>query len=107
MVTRLDQAAIGGSCLGRGNAGQPQPCAPPHPRWPIAVLVRGSQHVLPDPVLQLFDGLSIFESVVFSGGVSPFVVLSFSGIFCTLNTFTSQADGAGPWVAVRKATHTT
>ena len=39
MVTRLDQAAIG--VRRRGNSGRLQPCAPPHPRWPIAVLVRG------------------------------------------------------------------
>jgi hypothetical protein len=61
MVTRLGQAAIGGLCLGRGNAGPLLPGARPRPRWPIAVLVRGSQHVLPDPVLQFFDGLSVLE----------------------------------------------
>jgi hypothetical protein len=57
MVTRLDQAAIGRRRW--GSSGRPQPCAPPHPHWPIAVLVRGSQHVLPDPVFQLFEGLSV------------------------------------------------
>jgi hypothetical protein len=64
MVTRLDQAAIGRRR--QGNSDRPQPCALPHPRWPIAVLVRGSSRQFQVVIELCFDTINMQGSVVSS-----------------------------------------